>query len=436
MASLFSGLTVAVAGLNAQSSALGNISDNLSNAQTVGFKEIDTNFQDLVTSSTPTNNSPGGVVATPLYENNIQGNLIQSSSPTSLAIQGNGFFQVSTAAAGGTTLYTRQGDFNLNSSGYLVNSSGYYLQGYLADSSGDLNTSAVGSIQVSSAANNPVPTANASYIANLPAGASSSFTSATSSVQLFDSLGDTHTMSFVWDATSTPNTWDLNITVDGAVNNGGSPANLTTTVPVTFNSDGAISAIGSGSNYTVPNSASGTAADIVFTGAEDLDFTATGASKQPLTINLGTFDSTTNGVTQFASPTTTVAVTSFTQDGLPSGSFSNVSISNNGDVSLNFSNGSSKIIAQIPLVQFNAPDQLQRVSGDAFSGTLSAGVANTNLAGVAGNGTIIGGSLEASNVDIATQFTDMIQAQQIYSANAKTITTINNMLNTIINSVQ
>ena len=129
-------------------------------------------------------------------------------------------------------------------------------------------------------------------------------------------------------------------------------------------------------------------------------------------------------------------MTSFSQNGLPQGSFTNLSIDKNGFVSLNFNNGSLKTIAQVPIVQFFAQDQLQRVSGGVYQATLASGTPRVGPAGTAGAGTIVGSSLESSNVDIATQFTDMIQAQQIYSANAKTITTIDNMLNTIINTVQ
>jgi len=442
MASLFAALTVAVGGLAAQSSALGNISDNLSNSQTIGFKSIDTSFQDLVTESSSSVNDPGGVIAKPQYENNVQGNLVQSSIPTSLAIQGNGFFGVTTATSGGNTLFTRQGDFTVDKNGFLVNSSGYFLTGYAADPvTGALNTSAVAPIQISSTANNPVPTSTANYVANLPSSATTPYTSPTSTIQIFDSLGNTHNMSFSWvKSTSAANAWTLNLTVSGGgtPTGGGAATDLTEAIPFTFNGTTNIGTIAgitaaNGATYTVPNSTTGTAANVVFSGANALNFTTFGAGSQPLTLNFGTFGAS-NGLTQFADTTTTV--TSFTQNGLPRGSFTNLSIDNLGNVSLNYSNGSLKTIGQIPLVSFNSPDSLQRVSGDAFEATLASGTANTNIAGVAGNGTIVGGSLESSNVDIATQFTNMIQAQQVYSANAKTITTVDQMLNTVINTIQ
>ena len=152
-----------------------------------------------------------------------------------------------------------------------------------------------------------------------------------------------------------------------------------------------------------------------------------------MTLNFGDYNSST-GLTQFSG--TNVTVSSFSQDGLPQGSFNSLSIDSSGNVAINYSNGSTRVIAQVPIVQFYAQDQLQRVTGNAYQATLASGTARYNAPGTNGGGAISSGSLESSNVDIATQFTDMIQAQQIYSANAKTITTVNNMLNTIINAVQ
>ena len=105
-------------------------------------------------------------------------------------------------------------------------------------------------------------------------------------------------------------------------------------------------------------------------------------------------------------------------------------------MTINYNNGTSKIVSQIPIVQFFAQDQLQRVTGGAFAATLASGTPRFGAPGTNGGGTIAGGSLESSTVDIATEFTAMIQAQQIYSANAKTITTVDNMLSTIINTIQ
>jgi flagellar hook protein FlgE len=439
MASLFGALTVAVGGLTAQSNAIGNVSDDLSNAQTVGFKTIGTTFQDLVTDSSSTINDPGGVTSIPQYQNDGQGNLVQSGTSTSLAITGQGFFPVETATVGttgattftGNNFYTRQGDFTLNNQGFLVNSSGYYLQGWQVNpTTGVVNTSTTVPIQLSALIDNPVATSSASYQANLPANVASGFTSSPSTIQIFDALGNTHDMSLTWTNTGT-DTWQLSIDVAHGVS---SASDYTATANFTFSNSantGTIAAITSGTgNYTIGTPQTvGSPADVSFT----LDFP--GAAAQTLTLGFGDFGSAT-GVTQFASSSGQVSVSSFQQNGLSQGSFNSLNINSSGEVGINFNNGTSKVVAQIPIAQFFAQDQLQRVSGGAYSSTLASGDPRLGAAGTNGGGTIVGGSLEASTVDIATEFTDMIQAQQVYAANAKTITTVDNMLNTIINTIQ
>ena len=434
MASLFAALGVSVAGLSAQSSAIGNISDNLSNAQTTGFKAIGTQFENFVTASSATDNSPGGVRASPLYQNDVQGNLATTSTVTNMAISGQGFFPVISAVqttTGATqfqnNLYTRQGDFTLNKDGYMVNSSGYYLLGYPIASDGTVNSSSTTGVQVSSLLDNPLPTSKVTYAANLPASATAgSFTSTASTVQIYDALGSTHQMSLTWTKTST-NNWSVNVDIA----NGSGSSDYTATVPVTFNSTGSavgtVQTISAGSGYTVDPSV--TSAGFSF----NLNFP--GAGSQTVDLGFGSYGAA-NGVTQYANSTSAVTVSSFQQNGLGSGSFSSLGINTSGIVSINYSNGSTRQIYQIPLAQFNSPDNLQRVSGGAYQATLAAGTANLSAAGTNGSGTIASSSLESSNVDIATEFTQMIEAQQVYSANAKTVTIINSMLSTTIQAVQ
>ena len=451
MSSLFSALTAAVSGVSAQSESLGNISDNIANANTVGFKSIDTAFSSLVTASNSTTNNPGGVQAKPQYNNAVQGNIVSSSTATSLAISGQGYFAVETAVNNtsgtssftGSTYYTREGDFTLNQDGYLVNGSNYYLLGYSVDPSTNLvNTSSSSPIQISSLVNNPVATSSATYDANLPAGVSSGYTSTPSEVQVYDTLGNTHQMSFTWVNTGT-DTWNLDVTVAGG--NGTTTSNGVTTavdysatIPFTFNSGtnagtpqaiGADTVAGATGTYTVPVNAS----QSVNSAQVDLPLTFGGASGQTLTLNFGAYN-TASGLTQYSD--SSVSVTSFSQNGLASGSYSSLSIDSSGIVAVNYTNGAVRDIAQIPIVQFYAPDQLQSASGNAFQATLASGSPRYNLAGTSGAGTIASSSLESSSVDIATQFTDMIQAQQVYSANAKVITAVNQMLTTIVNTIQ
>jgi len=440
MSSLFAALTAAVSGVAAQSSALGNISDNISNASTIGFKSIDTAFSSLVTSSSASVNNPGGVQATPEYNNNVQGDITSSATDTSLAISGQGYFAVQTASLdatgatvfSGNNYYTRAGNFTLDSNGYLVNSSGYYLLGYNVNTSGSVNTAATAPIQISSQTDNPVATTETTYAANLPSSSSTGFTSVPSTVNVYDALGNTHTMSFTWKKTGT-DAWDLNVDIAGGdgVNSSGKVVDYTATIPFTFNNTtaaGTPESITSGSQYTViDNSATTDEAQV------NIGLSFAGASAQTMSINFGNFNQAT-GLTQYAD--TAVSVTSFEQNGLAKGSYSSLSIGTSGVVTVNYNNGSSRPIAQIPIVQFYAQDQLQSVTGNAYSATISSGEPRYNVAGTNGGGTIVSSSLESSNVDIATQFTDMIQSQEVYSANAKVITTVNSMLQTIVQAVQ
>jgi hypothetical protein len=146
--SLLGAMNTAISGLTAQSNAFGNISDNVANSQTVGFKRIDTNFVDYLTSSTAASNTPGVVIARPDYVNDVQGTIQQQQNPLALAVAGAGFFAVSqpVGVTAGTPsfrpeqFYTRAGDFSMDVNGYLVNSAGSYLNGWAADpTTGTLN---------------------------------------------------------------------------------------------------------------------------------------------------------------------------------------------------------------------------------------------------------------------------------------------------------
>jgi flagellar hook protein FlgE len=467
--SLFSALTVAVGGLNAQSASIGNISDNIANAQTVGFKRIDTLFQSLVTQSNANVNDPGGVRATPFYQNALQGNLIQSQNATSLAISGNGFFSVHAPQTGAdgnitfsqTDIYTRRGDFVLDKDGYFVNGAGYALLGWPVDSNGTA-VKETQEVRVNALIDKPIKTTAVAYAANLPAGADDDTVFAESTIQIYDSLGTQHTMTLKWTKGNSDdtfaNTWYLDITPADAVATG-DLLNYEDTDDSTDVDDGdpigtqrlqfvfgdGVTSIG-GNVYD-----SGTIASIDDGGGDGTFFSITadsgplheakvafnllfaGAGSQTVTLDFGQYNEA-DGVTQFDA--SDLSVTSFEQNGIPQGSFQDLTIDNSGFVYLNYDNGRSRILYQVPLTQFNNPNGLQRETGGAYSRTLASGDPSTRAAGENGNGTIVGNTLEGANVDIADEFTKMIQAQRVYSANARTITTTNSMLEEIINVIR
>lgn len=444
--SLYAAMQVAVGGLAAQSASIGNISDNLANSQTTGFKGIQTRFESLVTQSNQFSNDPGGVRATPYYTNGEQGNLVQSSNSTALAISGQGFFPVRPAVVGAdglttfgsTTYFTRAGDFNLDKNGYLVNGGGYYLTGYSVDSTGVVDTSSSDPIRLSELLDNPVGTSLIDYAANLPSSADINYSSSPSTIQIYDSLGGAHDLTFTWTKTAT-SVWSLNVVVPDSVSNGGSPptySDYEVDIEFTFNDTtnaGTIDSIAADTAAPAQWTVVDNSAEVENKAEISFNLSFAGAGSQAITIDFGTYDKS-KGVTQFDD--TTVSVTTFDQNGIPRGSFQSLSIDENGYVALNYDNGRTRTIAQIPVVQFFAQDKLQRVTGGAYEQTLASGSARYSAPGTNGAGTVVGNALEGSNVDIADEFTKMIQAQQVYSANAKTITTTNNMMQEAINIIR
>ncbi len=383
-----------------------------------------------------------------------------------MAVSGSGYFVVTTASSdasgqlafSGSAYYTRAGDFSLNKDGYMVNSAGYYLEGYTITGS-TVDTSSVEPIQISSLLDNPEATTAVTYVANLPASAEN-YTSTASTIDVYDALGSTHQTDVTWETTGTTNQWLATVVVQDAGGITGTDTyNYIATFRVDFNSAspaGTINTItGVSSGYylstdttrtlttdlgapAVSTDTSGDAA-IVYLGDVDGgstgNLTFPGAGSQTINLNLGNYDLAT-GLTQYANASSTVSVSSISQDGLGEGSYSSIGIDSDGIVSINYSNGSTRKIYQIPVATFNSPENLQRGTGGVYTATIASGTANLHLAGNNGAGTISSSSLEASTVDIADQFTTMIEAQQVYSANAKIVSSVNNMMSTIMQAVQ
>ena len=407
----------AVSGLAAQSQALGVISDNISNVNTIGYKGTSSNFGTLVTAASIENAySPGGVRMTPYQHVDQQGLLQSSGSPTDIAIVGNGLFVVNEAAASGfgnNYLFTRAGSFNADKDGNLVNPAGYYLQGWPLDSTGSLpaSTTVLTSLETVNVANltgTAVPTSNIEMRLNLPSTAADGDTySAT--VQIFDSLGNPHNLQidFVYDA-ATPQ-WNITVQDPTLVSTGVTSGTVTAVArSITFNGDGTPDVI------TFP--------DI------DITWTATTANPSTIAANVGT-SGLTDGITQFAGE---FALSFIDQDGVRFGAFTNVSIDEDGVVSALFDNGERLDIYQLALARFPNPNGLQPANGNAYFQTATSGDVLLMQANTGGAGTIESQALEGSTVDLAEQFTNMIVTQRAYSANAKIITTADEMLEELI----
>ncbi|MBV9249375.1 MAG: flagellar hook protein FlgE [Acetobacteraceae bacterium] len=439
--SLFGAMNTAIAGLNAQSNAFGNISDNVANSQTVGFKRVDTSFVDYLTTSNTTVNDPGSVVARPDYVNNVQGTIAQTDNPLGLAITGQGFFAVSqkTGQANGVPTfnpqqyYTRAGDFQLDKNGYLVNSSGLYLNGWPVDpTTGTVNQNALVPIQVAQTSYSPVPTSQVTLSANLPAtpasGTGTASSPISSNINVYDSLGTVHTVTLNWVQNSTDN-WTVSVDVpDDKTTAARGSANVQFGslggTPVPEGTVGQIS--GATGSVTTSGYAAGAGATLSFT----TDF---GSGPQTIQLDLGTYG-TTAGVTQYSG--TQYDLRGISQNGAPPGSFTGVTTQANGSIVANFDNGKTQTIAQVPVVTFSNPDALQRQDGQSFTATTESGSGIANQAGSSTAGSLVTGSVESSNVDIAAELSKLIVAQQAYTANAKMVTTAQAMLTTTIDMKQ
>jgi flagellar hook protein FlgE len=491
--SLFGAMNTAVSGLTAQGKSFGNISEDVANSQTVGFKRVDTSFTDYLTTSTATDNVPGAVVAQPEYINNIQGSVTQTDNPLGMAIAGQGFFAVSqpTGVTNGAPsfnsqqYYSRAGDFTMNAAGYLVNSAGQYLNGWAANATtGVINQNALVPIQVSQSSYDPIATKNVTLSANLPATPTSGTATAaytdpdgnpvaatplTSQITVYDAQGTAHAITLNWTQIPDPNStaippaalanqWTVNIQVPGAATSNPAVGTAATvdagSADVTFGAASGtdLAAVGATAvsppegtiglvspDATDPGTITTSAYNQAATGTTPVTQPATvtfttnfGSGNQTISLNLGTYGGT-GGVTQFAG--STYSLLGLTQDGVAPGSFSGVTTQANGNVIVNYNNGQTRTLAQIPLVTFNAPNSLQSQNGESFTATPSSGSPLAVAAGSNGAGNLVVGSVEGSNVDIATEFSNLIVAQQAYSSNAKVVTTANTMLQATLQMV-
>ncbi|HVY83793.1 MAG TPA: flagellar hook protein FlgE [Caulobacterales bacterium] len=434
--SIYTALRAGVSGLAANSSAFAVISDNIANVNTVGYKRGTVDFSALVNAqNSATTYNAGGVLPTTRQQISLQGSLEQSRSTTDLAVSGDGFFVVSTnnqpLANGGHVLFTRAGSFTIDAKGYMVNAQGLYLQGWPVNSDGSVvssptSLSAIEPINIAGVGGLAEPTAQVGINANLNsaqdayAGGQGAYDPGDlaagtitpqfeSSLEIFDSLGAARTIAFGFLKTA-PNTWQVEAyarpqtNVTGGAANGGLLADGT----ITFNTDGTVANVtGSiASNFTI-NWASGT-----------------GAAPQSVDLDLKT------GMTQFAN---SFGVTSVTADGVPPGDLVGLVIEGDGFLTAQFSNGRSRALYQIPLGTFLNPNGLEADVGGAFKPTLASGLYNINAPNAGGAGKIQSGALEASNVDLAAEFTNLITTQRAYSASSRIITTADQMLEELLN---
>jgi flagellar hook protein FlgE len=424
--SLFGSLNIGVAGLAANSAALSATSSNIANVNTVGYKQATANFSTFLNSTGLSGGASAGVTAVIGQDVTTQGLPITTSSPTDLSISGNGFFVVSPSASSSVLEYTRAGSFTPDTDGNLVNAAGLYLRGWALDSQGKIptDTGNLSLINVSSVLGKAQATDNLGVQANLQASDAivSPYTAGDMAagtvtpdfqrtINVYDSQGGSQPLTFSF-AKTAANTWSYEVTYSGAA------GNVSTTGPLysgtmKFNSDGSLA---NADTATTP--ASGNISLTIPWSA------TTGLQPQAIKISLGTVNGT-GGVTQYDS---TSIMNASSVDGSPFGSVTGVTVSKDGTVTAQFSNGLSQDVYKIPVATFSNPDGLAQVSGNAYVANKSSGAANINVANSGSAGGIASQSLEGSTVDLAAEFTNLITTQRAYSASARIITTVDQML--------
>jgi flagellar hook protein FlgE len=420
--SLTGALSSAISALSAQSQSLSMISDNIANTSTTGYKTTSAMFDDLVTaSSNATSYASGGVTVSGRANITQQGLLAATSNATDVAIQGSGFFVVTSATSGGTTSYTRNGAFSTDNAGYLENN-GSYLEGWRTDSDGNVvgneSASNLQAINTQVASTSGSATTKTTIAANLPSDAATGDTY-TSSMTVYDSLGAANSMQVTWTKTGT-NAWSASFADPTSTSDTTTATGTTSsTVDITFNSDGSLA------------STSPSPATVAITGWTD------GAADSTITMNLGTVGGT-DGLTQYASgeTTPTVNVTSISSDGLSYGKLSSIAIGKNGVVDVTYSNGQTIAIYKIAVATFADPTGLSAASDGLYSATVTSGNAALQASGENGAGTIYGSELESSTTDTSSQFSSMISAQQAYSAASQVISTVSKMYDTLISAMR
>ncbi len=479
--SINSALLAGVSGLTANSAALAAISQNIANVNTVGYKRSSAEFQTVINSQVQgAGYSAGGVLSSARHFTSQAGQLQRTQSNTDLGIAGQGFFVVTEKPENlqvtDARLFTRAGAFRVDNLGYLKNTSGLYLQGWPVDTDGNIasdpsDLNRLRTINVGSVGGAADPTTRVQLNANIkssqavspeatdaaavPVGANA-YDPATNSMAMWDpetgngvkpdfeltipvsdSKGGQRTVALSFLKSTVPNQWYAEIRAipasDVITGAGLSNGQLKSGI-VAFTQDGrldvdAMTALGANALFDDPSAATLTfgASDSAAPGVGGVNWAAgLGIDDQVLTFDL---TAAAGGLTQYDSASVVQAVLT---NGTAFGNLTEVKIDDSGFVTAIFDNGVTRRIAQIALATFPSPDSLLESSGNAYRVSQGSGTYNLKAAGTGGAGTIGSSQLEASTVDLSTEFTGLITTQRAYSASSKIITTADEMLAELI----
>ena len=416
------GFQQGLSGLNAASKNLEVIGNNIANANTFGTKVSRAEFADVYANAIGGSGNAVGIGTTlaAVAQQFTQGNVTTTDNPLDIAINGGGFFEVSSAA--GAVSYTRNGEFKVDNAGFIVNNQQQRLMGYPADASGTIIPGTASALQMPTAGIKPAVTKTITMEMNLDsrlavtlpgAGAPinfadpSTYNNATSQT-VYDAKGQDVALTYYFQRAGA-DTWNVYVAANGVpiATAGGNPAAST---QIVFPSNGG-----------TPTAPVGTVAINIPSVTNSV-----GATTVPITgIALGVA-----GATQYGSQ---FGVTDLKQDGYASGQLIGVQFESNGVINARYSNGQTKPAGQLELANFRNPQGLQPTGGNGWVRSVASGDPVVGTPGAGNLGVLQAGALEESNVDLTGELVDMITAQRIYQANAQTIKTQDQILQTIVN---
>jgi len=405
-----SAFSIALSALTANSEAIDVVGNNLANMNTTGYKDVDVAFESLMSQSLGLGQVGMGIgqLATP--SDYSQGTLTTTDGPTDAAIQGNGFFVVNNAA--GQTLYTRDGSFQVNSTGQLVTATGENVQGWSAVNGAVTPSGPIGNLSVPLGASVPASaTSTMSVDVNLDSSGSASSFSAP--IQVYDSEGTSHTLTVNFTETSAGN-WGYTVTIPSADLNSGGTTKLASGT-MTFDQSGNLK---SPAQSTDPQT-------IAISGLAD------GAADMSINWNLYNSDGSST-ITQYAEAS---GVGTTSQNGYAAGQITDVSLQNGGMVVANYSNGQQVDVGQLAVASIPNPDSLTSVGDNDLAASASTGSISVGPASSNGRGQVVAGALESSNVDMATEFTKLMSYQNSYEAASRVITTSDQLLQETVNLI-
>ena len=418
-------------GLNAATNELSVISNNIANNNTIGFKESRAEFGDIFLGNATRRSIGTGVKLNSVTQLFDQGNINTTGNPLDLAVDGGGFFELDDS---GSSVYTRAGAFGVDREGYIVNNTGLKLRGFGITASGDLDSS-TSAIQLQTEDIQPNATTRIDIGANLDASDTTpaqafnpddpdSYNFSTS-LAIYDSLGDSHTLNiyFIKDGT-TANTWNTKYSVDGAFNQDASGATVTEHVTLAPSNQLA---------FTQSGLLNTTVSTMPITATIDLDAIlreVTGnASVTTGAVSPQSFDLYFSSSTQFGGR---YGTNSINQDGFASGRLLGIDVGDDGTLFGRYSNGQSKTMGQVALVNFANEQLLSPVGDTAWIQSFASGEPLRGAPGTASLGFVRSGALESSNVELTEQLVNMITAQRNFQANAQVISAADSLAQTLL----